>query len=760
MPNNENLSWLLTVNADTGGAEKLNKALKDSETGLGAVDVATSKTERAMESAGARAAKMGDEVAKSTKRYVSELMAAGVPMDRLERLAKVLHGTGEAEAEAGSKAAKMGEESAKAHEKGHEAAEGHAEGFRGVGHAVDEAKEHVHGFLEAIGAVLAFEVAKEGINLVRELGSEVLHTAANAERLEKSFELNIGTEDGRRALEYAEQFAKNTEFTGAMAKQLVGELSSAGVPAKDLDLFMAAAGDAAATSTNKVEGMQRAVAALSRAQMLGVIDVRDLRGLDIGVEKLRTLDEFAKKTDTELHAMMTTGGTITKDQVFRLIAAGGPETNNVGDLATQMSTTMGAQLDKLAELPERYIEKFRDSKGFDSLKERFASTIESLDPDSPTGSRVFGALEGVFNAVAAEVAGIDFAKLADEVTTEVIPAVKGMAATAASIDWVSGAKALVGTLEVGLRIVKGIGVAFDAVTGAVDTVLGVRDKDIDRVAVKAAAEKDIPSDIRRAVMKEQGELPETPENAARARGEYEQTRDRRLERTRIRHLTNQFDSSPDEAPSALEAFQERMADSMRRSEAAGPQLPKDRTSSPAGRAPAGADAMTPYFESAGRDAAAGYVRGLTSSGETIGEAGAEVARAALKGTAKAQESSSPSRKFARLGGDAVDGYVDALDDGAGDAARAGAGLSSAGLSGTDSVPSPDRQTAMGLGPFGSGAAAGFGAGGPVTITIPITISVGGGATGRGADEAVDRLRSSLPGALTSALEQLGIEAGV
>src|SRR3954451_24280146 len=99
MPNNENLNWLLTVNADTGGAEKFNKALKDSEGSLGAVDVATSKTERAMESAGARAAKMGGDVARSTKRYVAELMAAGGPTS------------------------KMGEEAAKAHQKGREAAE-------------------------------------------------------------------------------------------------------------------------------------------------------------------------------------------------------------------------------------------------------------------------------------------------------------------------------------------------------------------------------------------------------------------------------------------------------------------------------------------------------------------------------------------------------------------------------------------------------------------------------------------------------------
>lgn len=750
MPNNENLNWLLTVNADTAGAEKFSQSLKDAEANLGAVDTATSKTERAMGDAGARAAKMGEEVSRSTKRYVSEVMTAGVPMERLQRLAKTLHDT-----ESGA-----ANEVADAHAKGRAAAKEHEEGFKGVGRAVDEAKEHVHGFLEAIGAVVAFEIAKEGIERLRELGGEILRTSANAERLEKSFTLNLGTEGGEQALAYAEQFAKNTEFISGQSKEFVATLASAGVPLKDMDLFMAAAGDVAATSTNKVEGMSRAVQALGRAQMLGVIDVRELRGLDIGIEKLRTLDEFAKKTDAELHAMMTTGGTITKDQVFRLIAAGGPEKNNVGDVATQMSTTMGAQLDKLASLPEEYIEKFRNSKGFDEIKSGFAQTIEALDPEGPTGGRIFSAFEGVFNTVAGEVAGINFGRLADELTTDVIPAVKGMAATAASIDWVSGAKALVGTLEVGLRIVKGIGVAFDAVTGAVNTVLGVRDKDIDRMAVKAAAEKELPSDVRRAVMQERGELPETPENAARARGEYEQTRDRRLERTRIRHLTNQFDTSPDEAPSALEAYQQRMADAMRTSEAAGPQQPKDRTSTPAGRAPAGAEAMTPYFETAGKDAAAGYIRGLMSSGDGVGEAGAEVARAALKGTAKAQESSSPSRKFARLGGDAVDGYVDALDDGADEAARAGASLSSAGLSGADSVPPPGRRAAMGLGPFGPGAAAGLGAAGPVTITIPISISVGGGATSRGADEAVDRLRSVLPGALTSALEQLGIEAGV
>jgi len=186
------------------------------------------------------------------------------------------------------------------------------------------------------------------------------------------------------------------------------------------------------------------------------------------------------------------------------------------------------------------------------------------------------------------------------------------------------------------------------------------------------------------------------------------------------------------------------------------------------------DLLSPLRTRQGRDGSAGYIRGLLSGAPSAEAAGGELGERALGGTATAQQSSSPSRRFARLGGYAVDGYVDALEDGAADAARAGAGLAQAGIAGADAVSASDRRAALGLGPFAPdsfaspaaeppavtpGAAEASGGGRTVTLNVSFAVNVGAGAGAREADEAVDRMRARLP-ELSSALEQLALEAGL
>ncbi len=748
MPNNENLSWLLSVSADTAGAAKFAKALKDGEAQLGAVDKATSKTERAMEEAGHKAAKMGEEAAEGHRRHASAVEHASDAYHR------------------------------------------HRYETEGVGKELREAAGRAHEFAEAIGIIAAFEIFHEGIEVVREMGMEILRTSAEAERMDKSFQLRFGMEGGKEAIEYAERFAKNTEFTDNQTKGFVSELGRAGVPLEEMDRYMAAAGDMAAMTGDKVQGMAGAISGLSRARMTGVIDSRELLKIGIGVDEIRKIPEFARKSKEELHALMKPGGEFTEEQLFRVIASKGPETNNVGDVATQMAGTMGAQLDKLAALPEQYMEKFRNSKGFDGLKVKFGEILGSLDPDGPRGGRIFSSLERSFDHIAGIVGGIDFDRAAQTFETEVLPDIEGIASAIAKVDWVSGIKGM-------LSVAEGIGQIFSGIQRTLDAM--------PKSPLAALSEvKNADSATKSQLL--YGETPdelESDPDKNLGKGKLAEVVLGSTYDERMKHgALSRFGSGALRAVKILAGVvsspfrDDQVGDKFGMTEAGGGASSAETEGQEVGMSTAASAVHgardTAGFERAGQDAAAGYVRGMTSSADDIGEAGAMMAKAALKGTATAQDSHSPSRKFARLGGDAVDGYVDELADGAGDARRAGADLAGAGIAGADSVPSRARRAAMGLGDFDPGSVApgvadpagpsgasegqdrstspapafapsqpSAGAGArAVTITIPITISVGDGARPRDAEQAVERLRTMLPGALTSALEQLGIEAGV
>lgn len=256
--------------------------------------------------------------------------------------------------------------------------------MEGIGQGLREAKGRMFEFGEAIGAVFAFEAIKEGIGLIKELGSEILKASAEEERTSKSFEMSFGVTGAKEALDYAEKFAKATEFTEDQTKGFLQPLLKAGVPLKEMDKYMAAAGDRAATFGNKLEGMNAAVSALRIMELSGHLSGRQARQLNIGVPQLKELPEFSKKTDKELQKILQ-AGSFTKEQVFRIIAG---KDNVLGDASVQMGGLMGAKLDKLADLPHRLFQQFYKSPAFDDLKGKIDGILKAFDPDSANGKAI------------------------------------------------------------------------------------------------------------------------------------------------------------------------------------------------------------------------------------------------------------------------------------------------------------------------------------------------------------------------------------
>jgi len=276
-------------------------------------------------------------------------------------------------------------------------------GFKGIGHSIDEAKEKWNHFAEFVGAALVFEGLEKVTEKVIELGEEIIHAAAAAERMDLSFDLSMGEEAGRETVEYLERITGKTEFADEQLKGWAKSLVNAGVAAEDLDKNMAAAMDVAAKSPNKLEGMERAIQALTRANLSGAVDMRQLRGLSIGVEQLKTLPKFANLSVKQLKKEMEKGK-LTKDDLLAVIA--GPD-KILGDLGLKAGKTMEARLLHLKSIPEEIFQKLAKTAAWEKLGGVIDRVLEKLDPEGPTGKRIGKAIEDAVSKVSDLIDGID-----------------------------------------------------------------------------------------------------------------------------------------------------------------------------------------------------------------------------------------------------------------------------------------------------------------------------------------------------------------
>lgn len=294
------------------------------------------------------------------------------------------------------------------------------EEWEGVGESVKKAHGHLTEFLEFAGIALAIDLVKELTEHVVELGAEIVKAAAGEERTKKVFTLNFGVEGGEKALEYAEKFAQGSEYTEDQSKTFLSTLLNAGVPIKEMDKYMAAAGDVASGFTNKLEGMDRAIEAFRRMTLTGKLEGRALRGLNIGVPQLKELDEYKGKSDKQLKEILEKG-TLTTSQVFRIIAGADKQ---LGDKAVTMGETMSAKLDKLKALPERLFQEFMNSTAFDTLKEKIDHVLERFDPKSPDGQVIIKGIGDIGEALLHVLDGVDIESVMKTVlkTIEAIPA--------------------------------------------------------------------------------------------------------------------------------------------------------------------------------------------------------------------------------------------------------------------------------------------------------------------------------------------------
>jgi len=319
-----------------------------------------------------------------------------------------------------------------------------AAGFHHISLAAGEARAKTGEFLEFIGAEAALEVLKKIGEKLFEIGEEAVRTAAKAERINRVINIAAGGKEmGEATRKWIEQFSKTSEFTEEMNERAYIDLKKVGIGQQQAGLFMKAAADVAAVSADKDEAYQTALAAFSRIQIMGRVQARSLMPLGVGVNDLRTIDRYKHMNVTQLNSVLEKGS-FNQNDLFKLIMARAHETK-LGQRSADNVDLLGTKLQKLQELPERFFKKLADTKAVGTLSNALDGILTKLDPESPTGKRIFGALEGAFEKVSDLVGGIDFGSIAEDLSKGldlVVPALKTVSSMVGAIwdtfkGWVS-----------------------------------------------------------------------------------------------------------------------------------------------------------------------------------------------------------------------------------------------------------------------------------------------------------------------------------
>lgn len=360
------------------------------------------------------------------------------------------------------------------------------------------------GLLAAGGAAAAAAAAVVGVGLAAKKLADLAISHGSAEqRTQFAFRNRFGVDQAAELAGWIDRVAGKTEFTVGQFEDWTLQLANAGVAAGEIPKFLAAAGDVAARSNDKLGSMTGAIAALSRATATGKIEGRALLSLGLGVEQLRGLPAFAKLSDKEIRKKLGEG-TIDIGDAFSVIA--GPD-KLLGDAAVGMGTTLQARLKNIGELPDLFLKTFANSPAIDKLSNLLGTIFDKLNPAGEQGQKIMGKLGTAFDRLGGAIAKVDIDAISGGISrfvqfgltavdfayrfTEVFAGAAnvamrfgnaiydGMADALSTVgDWAN--RIYMGALDVGANLWRGI---VDGVAGGVSAVAGAVER-LGNVAVE------------------------------------------------------------------------------------------------------------------------------------------------------------------------------------------------------------------------------------------------------------------------------------
>lgn len=288
-----------------------------------------------------------------------------------------------------------------------------------LGTGIDRMSGMATGALKGLGGALIAYLSVRGVMAmvggVQSLVEGLVKTAGAAERTRASFELMLGAEKGSQLDSFFDRLAKHTEFTGTRLKGLGHELLAVGMAANDIPRAMSAAVDMAAFSGNGDAGLADAIGTLSIIQRTGRVSDKQLGSMRMNIRDLYA--QIAKDTGMGLDTVKKRmeAGTLKSEQVMESLfaAISGRSGKPLGGAGEAMSTLLGARFAKLKDLPSNFMEGLNRSPAMGVLSGAIGKVLGALDPESPHGARIAGALEAMVLGFANMLNRIDIPRMAD-----------------------------------------------------------------------------------------------------------------------------------------------------------------------------------------------------------------------------------------------------------------------------------------------------------------------------------------------------------
>ncbi len=312
--------------------------------------------------------------------------------------------------DAATKATKTTERAEKASQHAAGAHEKHGHAVWQLGHQYEYVKNGIHEFAEALGLVLAFEVIEKLVDKVKELGEEIIHAAAKAERTDKSFKLLLGEHEGGEVLEEIKQITEYTEFAQEKVIDLTAGLLRVGFAGDGLRRARAAALDLAALPGGNLED---AASALERIQRTGRVDNRTLGGIGFGEKDfLKQLSARTGKPSEVLKKEMEKGKLDVNQALESLYDLIHKRTGKaLGAAGVAMSETLGARITHLKDVPEEIFKAMAKGEAFERFSKKVGDLVKMLNPEGEVGGKLAKGLEKIVTKAVDLFEHVDFEKV-------------------------------------------------------------------------------------------------------------------------------------------------------------------------------------------------------------------------------------------------------------------------------------------------------------------------------------------------------------
>lgn len=270
--------------------------------------------------------------------------------------------------------------------------------------------------LQAIGkggSLFTFDLA-EGLHEVGELvervvegfidlGKEMIKAAAGAEDLDLAIKLDVGDEAAEHVDKLAQSF-KGTRFSPKAIKEaLLPLLEESGTKDEDLWDDITTAATDVATRTNGRVGVAQAVEAMRSIELRPDRIGGALKELGIkSVDFYKSLGISAKEAAEQIKAGTLDSRKLLEAALNQIAAREG---GHLGDATNKGSATLGATLEKLANLKDTIFERLAGSQGMKAVQGFLDSFIETLE--GPIGTDLVKKIDGAFTTLFGDLSGPD-----------------------------------------------------------------------------------------------------------------------------------------------------------------------------------------------------------------------------------------------------------------------------------------------------------------------------------------------------------------